>query len=95
MKQKIIIVDLIGTIGHANWLNKLFSIVEDRFDIIFIGYKSFCKNLNVEHVFLLNDKYSISKNKYHNFINQTKAISQTKNIIKKLDICMRFRDFSA
>ena len=85
MKQKIIIVDLIGTIGHANWLNKLFSIIQDRFDIIFIGYKSFCKHLNVEHIFLLNDKYSISKNKYHNLINQTKAISQTKNIIKKLD----------
>lgn len=85
MKQKIIIVDLIGTIGHVNWLNKLFSIVEDKFDIIFIGYKSFCKHLNVEHTFLLNDKYSISKNKYHNLINQTKAILQTKNIIKKFD----------
>jgi hypothetical protein len=85
MKQKIIIVDLIGTIGHANWLNKLFSIIQDKFDITFIGYKSFCKHLNVEHTFLINEKYSISKNKYHNLINQIKAISQTKKIIEKFD----------
>jgi hypothetical protein len=85
MKQKIIIVDLIGPIGHVNWLNKLFSIIKNDFDILFISYKSYSKFLDVENKITLNDKLLRSKSRVGNFIKLFKVLSKVKKIIRDYD----------
>lgn len=85
MKQKIIIVDLIGPTGHVNWLNKLLSIIKNDFDILFISYKSYCKFLDVENKITLNDKLLRSKSRLVNLIKSFKVLSKVKKIIRGYD----------
>ncbi|MDB4179882.1 hypothetical protein N9754_01605 [Flavobacteriaceae bacterium] len=85
MKQKIIIVDLIGPTGHINWLNKLFSIIKNEFDIVFISYKSYCKHLLVENKITLSDKLLPTNSRVINLIKSFKALSKVKKIVRDYD----------
>ena len=84
MKQRIIIVDLIAPIGHINWLNKLFSILENNFEIIFISYKSFCNNIHVENKISLDDNLLRSKLVLKNKTKLKDKLQRTKSKIINL-----------
>lgn len=86
MKQRIIIIDLIAPIGHINWLNKLLSILEKNFEIIFISYKSFCNNIVAEKKICLDDNLLrtklVLKNKLTLKNKLQRAKSRVVNLIK-------------
>jgi hypothetical protein len=86
MKKKIIIIDLIGTVGHINWLKKLFFIIENDLDIIFISYESHCKKTSLKSIIPISDKYLVSRNKYVTVLNQFRALRETKKIVKQFNI---------
>ena len=85
MKKKIIVIDLIGPNGHINWLNKLFSLIEKDFEVLFISYKSYSDQLIVENRIVLNDKFLPKRNRFINLIKSGIVFSKIKKILKEYD----------